>query len=314
MPRPVVTGPHDAAEQVPGVVEPSSSSTDSAEELPAFGTTPEPVDGDGIVEAPEGQDDEPAGERAETLTEVSLAPMVVRVLGDVQILGEGAPSLSTKELSMLTYLALEGDRNKSAIKIAVYGPNAEVKTATWKALVRRFRAKIGEDRFPQSPDGRYRLVEVTTDYARFLEQIAAAETADSEPKALEHYLLAASMVVGQPFGPEAGVDAWAWIDAADNHPRCHMSARIGDAILQGSRLAMNLGRYPDALEIIDRGRVANPYSEQLVMLHVEALCRVQQPHLARRLVAEFNKKMEDEFHVEPPIGPQQVLERMQVAS
>ena len=251
---------------------------------------------------------------AEMLAEVALAPMVVRVLGDVQILGDDVPALSTKELSILTYLALEGDRNQSAIKAAVYGPNAEVKAGTWKAMIRRFRGKIGVDRFPESPDGRYRLVEVTTDYAKFLDEVAAAQSADDQATSLDRYLMAASMIVGQPFGPEPGVDAWSWIDSADNHPRCHMSAKIGDAILGGARLAMEMERYSDAMEIIDRGRVANPYSEELVCLHVEVMLHLDQLASAVSLVEEFEKRMEDEFHMELPEGPRQVLNQMRVAS
>ena len=272
---------------------------------------PEPGVADTVEPVAEVQ---PVEKADEVLGDVVLAPMVVRVLGDVQILGDGVPALSTKELSILTYLALEGDRNQSAIKAAVYGPNAEVKAGTWKAMIRRFRGKIGVDRFPESPDGRYRLVEVTTDYAKFLDEVAAAQSADDQATSLDRYLMAASMIVGQPFGPEPGVDAWSWIDSADNHPRCHMSAKIGDAILGGARLAMQMERYSDAMEIIDRGRVANPYSEELVCLHVEVMLHLDQLASAVSLVEEFEKRMEDEFHMELPEGPREVLNQMRVAS
>ena len=263
------------------------------------------------------EDSKPVGESAESFADVALAPMVVRVLGDVQILGDGVPVLSARELSMLTYLALEGDQNQSAIKTAIYGPSAEVKKETWKSMVRRFRGKVGGERFPEIHDGRYRLVAVTTDYARFLDVIFEADglaKSGDGATALERYLVACSMIVGQPFGPEPGFDAWAWIDSADNHPRCHMSARIGDGVLRGARLAIEMERYADAMEIIDRGRVANPYSEELVCMQVQVMMHLQQFSGAESIVSEYEKRMEDEFHTEQPGGPREVLNRMRVAS
>lgn len=301
-----------AVEEPVGVetAEPQAAAA-AVEELVGVETVePEPVVAEDVVS-------EPVGDEEESFAEVVLAPMVVRVLGDVQILGDGAPMLSTKELSMLTYLALEGDQNQPTIKTALYGPNADVKKETWKSLVRRFRAKVGVDRFPEIHDGRYRLVEVTTDYARFLDEMAAADEfarASDHVAALERYLLACSMIAGEPFGPEPGVDAWAWIDSADNHPRCHMSARIGDRILRGARLAMEMERYAEAMEIIDRGRVANPYSEELVCLQVQVMMHLQQFSGAETIVREYEKRMEDEFHVELPVGPREVLNRMRIAS
>ena len=243
----------------------------------------------------------------------AVEPLTVRVLGDVQVVGD-AVSLSRQELSVMTFLAVEGDQNASAIKRAIYGPNAEVKEPTFKALIGRFRKKVGKERFPEVTDGRYRLVGVRTDYAEFSDLASRARNSDDDAEALDLFMQAAMRVAGQPFGPDAGVDAWAWIDSADNHPRCHMSARVGDALLEGSRLALQMGRFSDALEIIERAKVANPYSEELVCLHVEVLLNLGQRGAAERIVTAYEQRFEDEFQEERPDGPRAVLNELRIAS
>lgn len=243
-----------------------------------------------------------------------LSTVVVRVLGDVQVEGADDITLSNQELSVLTYLALEGDQNASAIKTALYGPNTDVKEGTFKAVITRFRKKVGKERFPEAADGRYRLVNVTTDFAEFSDLVSRARNSTDKTEALNYFLMASAKVLGQPFGPDAGIEAWGWIDSADNHPRCHMSARIGDALLEGSRLAMELSRHSDALEIIERGKVANPWGEELVCLHVEVLMRLDQRAAAEQIVTAFERRYEDEFQEERPSGPRMVLQELQVAS
>ena len=128
-------------------------------------------------------------------------------------------------------------------------------------------------------------------------------------------LRAVTLINGQPFGPEAGAKGWTWIDCADNHPRCHMSANIGDAVREAVRLAMDLERFNDALDILEKGRLADPYSDMLASLHVEVLGILDQRPLAETIVSSYEERMAEEFEdEEPPTGPREALERMKIAS
>ena len=90
--------------------------------------------------------------------------LYLEILGDPRIDDPRADKLTEGGLSLLAFLAVEGDQSRQGVQAAMYGAGAEVGRTTLRSFVSRARKQLGPAHFPPASDGRYRVVDVVTDY------------------------------------------------------------------------------------------------------------------------------------------------------
>ncbi len=168
----------------------------------------------------------------------------VRYLGPVEVVGlPGDARLSGPELELLAFLAACPGNWSSAgvLRDALDVGRDERTEETIRNYINNLRRAIGADHLPDAKKaGRYRLVGVSTDEARFR---ALATKATTDPGlAVEHLATALSLVRGEPFANRpAGRYAWAYetpvVTSLANHVRTS-AIKLGELALDASNTAL----------------------------------------------------------------------------
>lgn len=193
--------------------------------------------------------------------------VVVRVLGPVEIEGlpAGVGQLRPRVKELLVFLALHGPTTATDLDDVLWN-GARVNPHTRNMLIYRARQAVGEEILPRRDDGRYGLTEtVTTDWALFQGRVGAAVN-EVDAQERERLLAAAlELVQERPLRGLGGAEyPWADLDIQ------MMSSAVADAALVHAQFLHQSGRSREAIEAAIRGLRAEPYSERLQALLLEA--------------------------------------------
>ena len=241
--------------------------------------------------------------------------LLVRVLGKPEILGKTNGNVSDTVLSFVAFLALEGHQNRDSVKMAMFKKGTAVPDSTWRSLTSRVRAQIPEANYPQLIDASvYRVVSTVTDFDLMMSRLADAETSEDPNERLDAMTEALSLISGEPFGSGRLDDCWDWIDKLASQPRVHLESAVSDAVNKAVTLAVDLGRREEALELIAKGKLANPHGEWLTTTQVRLLIELDRRSSAETIVKAYEAHWRDDFEIEPSSGPREIFETTKAAS
>ena len=251
---------------------------------------------------------EPADDEAPTPSESSDGePLLVEILGSPTIKGPLKEKVTEGALSLITFLAVEGDQSRQSVASAMYGAGNEHNKATLRSFVRRARAGLYPENFPSATDGQYRVSNVHTDFDLLVTQMSDADAVSDNHERLALMLEALTLIRGEPFGADELTSHWQWVDSWATQPRVMVDAAVADAVERTVSLALELERYDDALLAVRRGLLSNPYSEWLVCVQVELMVKTDHRNTAKECVVEYERRCVEEFGVEPSPEPRRLL-------
>jgi nucleoid-associated protein YgaU/DNA-binding SARP family transcriptional activator len=221
----------------------------------------------------------PSGERG------SSSFIRIRVLGDV--VAEGAPELTSQQLSMLTFLACHGSASKAALIDGLWDGQM-ISQSRFPNLLAEVRARIGRQHLPESRDGRYQLQGVITDLAEFERLVRSAHKQD-DAEAVVTLRQAMELVRGMPL-TAPGRRFWSWV-GDETHMAARIEALLADTAAKLARLEQAEGRFERVIWACERGLAASPTDETLVIVLTETYLAQGKPGLARRLVETWEDKI-----------------------
>ncbi len=228
-----------------------------------------------------GSDAEPAGDADPG---AGLSPIDIRVLGTVEIDGVRTP-LTPPQASLLTHLCIIGPVTGPQLEQALW-PHREPSPARLASLVDDVRRAIGRERLPESTDGRFHAVGITSDLTRAREHLAAA--GDARGLTRRRALVSAlSEIRGVPF---AAVDdrSWQWVQDHHLGTASQASRLIADTALELAEESTLAGDLDTARTALDQAALADPTSRAVAEARVELS---ESPAMADRVSARW----EDDF-------------------
>ena len=229
------------------------------------------------------------------------ATITIRVLGEVE--AEGAPELTSQQLSMVTYLACNGASSKAALIDGLWDGQV-ISQSRFPNLLAEVRARIGRNHLPEVRDGRYVLSGVTTDLAEFERGVRAAQKRDDE-QAMATLRSIMGLVRGVPLTPPAN-RFWSWV-GDQTHFGARVEAMVADTAARLARLEQARGQLDRAIWACEQGLAASPTDETLTIVLTEVYLAQGKPGLARRLVDGWEDKISRMACGEPSDGPRKRL-------
>lgn len=195
------------------------------------------------------------------------AEPVIRVLGRVRVEGSG-PVMTSQQQAMVAMLGLHGPCDRDHLINAMWGGRA-ISDSRFANLLAEVRAAIGRHRLVQNPDGRYELLDVAVDVARFTDLVepalAASVPALDDPgvqDALDRLELAIGLIDG-PVLESGRRRFWGWLDDG-YHRRYEIEQLVVSAGLRAAVLALAAHQAQRARWACERCLVAVPHDERLV--------------------------------------------------
>jgi DNA-binding SARP family transcriptional activator len=196
-------------------------------------------------------------------------PVLVRVLGPVDIVGSAAP-LAGKGLELVTYLALHPDgARREQIETALW-PNLRVNPTSFRNRLSAARNALGT-----APDGQLLLPHRDSDHTRLhagvrtdldqLQDHVDRSRHQDPPTAINTLVEGLELVRGAPFETSNGYE-WAIAELHVAHATC----LAGDAGLRLADLALTAGDIEQALWATDRALRAAPCNERLYQARMRA--------------------------------------------
>jgi hypothetical protein len=226
------------------------------------------------------------GEVSGEVSGEETAAVLVRVLGDITVEGLAEP-LTAQQLSLLCFLACNGPSTRSAITEALWNGQAISKSRFLNVLAET-RARVGRNHIPEVRDGRYQVSGVATDLARFERAVAAAQRLEGRAAAAK-LRTGLDLVAGVPFtAPESRF--WSWVGDASRHS-ARVEAAVADSAARLARIEREVGDLEGARWACERGMLASPTDETLVVLLTEIYLEMGKSGSAHRLVDAWEEKI-----------------------
>jgi len=285
---------NDPPPNTPQDVAASNGSVDAVDETVIDLTGPDAPDGSKLV-----------GDSVAPVGETDNKPVRLRVLGPVTVEGV-EPDLSSRELSLVTMLAINGEQTASTLRDALWG-NQGVSDEGWWQMCRRLRKKLSAESFPVSDSGRFVLHGVTTDFFEFQTETTRARNSGSADRRVDHYLRALALISGEPLGVPGNEQYWAWVHSTEQGMLNHIEIQISDAVRGCVEAAVKADRLADAAMGCRQGLNALPLNEPVLEMYVEVLLAQGKHSAAQRLVEDYERQAFDLFEGEPSTGPREVL-------
>lgn len=229
----------------------------------------------------------------------------VRVLGPVMVEGLDV-DLTASELSLFTYLAINGEQTAATLRDALWGFEG-ISDKGWWQMSRRLRNKLSVDVFPTPDDGRFVLHGVTSDFYEFQEHVKRARRAGSANGRVDGYLDALELISGEPLRVQGREQFWSWVHSTEHGILNHIEVQIADAVRDCITAADEAGRLVDAAVACQQGLRASPLNEPVIEMYVEVLLAQGKHNAAQRQVEEYERRAFDLFDGEPSSGPRDVL-------
>ena len=211
--------------------------------------------------------------------------VVVRLLGSITV--DGVAGLTPQQIAMMAFLTIHPNATGDALHHAIWAgqpPSRERFANTMHEL----RRVVGSDRLPPSVDGRYRLVGVDSDLARF----ESLRTAGDRRAALE-------LVTGQPLTYERRHRRhFTWVDLGNHASR--VEAVVADTAHDLVVDARARGDTSGAVSAAQQGLLASPTNETLTGDLIAAHMAAGDRSTAIRVLSEYERALEDMDGGEPP--------------
>ncbi|MHB8466234.1 MAG: AfsR/SARP family transcriptional regulator [Acidimicrobiales bacterium] len=254
----------DLVAPVPLRPDPPSAPVSPAEDASGEMTVP-PAEASPGEDASGGHDDD----ADEELTRIVAGPQIW-VLGPVEIVAWPTAPRRRILVEIAAFLALHPARTWSSDNLRAElwplgedGSGIEVSEKTMRSYASYLRQALGADHFPLSTGVGYRLVDVATDWARFVE-LTELPSRDREAALTE----ALSMVRGAPFADAAAYTyGWAW---GAEPLASEMEAAIVHAALELGQFALDVGDPARAAWAAGRALRAAPRDAALHELRIRA--------------------------------------------
>jgi DNA-binding SARP family transcriptional activator len=254
------------------------------------------------AQRPEMADSADDAEHDEPAEQVGLAEAItIRVLGHVDAVG--TPDLTSQQLSMLAYLACHGPSTKASLIDGLWDGQV-ISQSRFPNLLAEVRARIGRNHLPEARNGHYELSGVTTDLARF-EQGAHRAQRESDDEAIETLRSILELVRGVPLTPP-GRRFWSWV-GDHTHLAARVEALVADTAARLARLELAQGNLDQATWACERGLMASPTDETLIILLTETYLAQGKRGLANRLVDNWEDKISRLDCGEPSDAPRRRL-------
>ena len=227
--------------------------------------------------------------------------ILIRVLGDVE--AEGAPDLTSQQLSILTYLACHGPSTRDTLIDSLWDGQV-ISESRFPNLLAEVRARVGRNHLPEARSGRYTLSGVATDLARFERGVrVAAKQADAQAVVTLREIMA--LVRGMPLSPP-GRRFWSWV-GDETHMAARVEALVADTAARLARLEQAASNLDRAVWACEQGLLASPTDETLVITLTEVYLALGKPGLAHRVVDNWEDKISRMDCGEPSDEPRRRL-------
>lgn len=261
----------------------------TAEPVTPEPVTPEPVSPEPVAaESAAAAEPAPAGPAPEALVQrgPGIQELTVRVLGPVEVAGLDS-DLTSQQLSLLCYLACNGASNRASLIDALWDGQV-ISQSRFPNLLAELRARIGRHHFPEARDGRYQLAAVTTDLDQFERGVQTANR--QEPAAAAATLTAIlDLVRGVPLTVPSS-RYWTWV-GDQTHFAARVEAMVADAAARLARIELERGHLEAAQNACQRGLLASPTDETLVVALTEVYMAAGKPAQARKVVEAWEDKV-----------------------
>jgi len=267
--------PPDTADPGPAVPAPAAHTPADAADAPE-----RPV----AAEADDSPGEPPQDGTAALAPEVPA--LTVRVLGPVEVAGLDT-ELTSQQLSLLCYLACNGPSNRATLIDALWDGQV-ISQSRFPNLLAELRARIGRHHFPEARDGRYQLAGVTTDLDQFERGVQLANRQDPATAAATLGALL-ELVRGVPLTVPSS-RYWTWV-GDQTHFAARVEAMVADAAARLARIELDRGHLEAAQHACERGLVASPTDETLVVTLTEVYMAAGKPGQARKVVEAWEDKV-----------------------
>lgn len=203
--------------------------------------------------------------------------LTVNVLGPLTF---DPPLGSAKEAvrAIVTFLALHDDRpiSRGELMTALYPTTSTTKDVTEASFLNRIsevRRAVGVGHLPEAQAGRYRFVNVTTDWHEFRHLARVAQTRSGKER-LVTYVEAMSLVRGEAFTAEVGRN-FEWV--RERHVDAEIVRGVIDVTNRAQREFVMAGDLAGAERVLRRGLRLAPVATQLWEALTDVLLECQDP-------------------------------------
>jgi nucleoid-associated protein YgaU/DNA-binding SARP family transcriptional activator len=211
--------------------------------------------------------------------------MCVRVLGPISV--DCVDRLAPQHIALLAFLIINPNATADAVQHALWAGHRPARER-FANTIHELRKAIGADRFPAAVDGRYRLVGVDSDLGRF-----ARRQQDGDVEG------ALALVTGPPLTYDGNRRRhFTWVDLGNHATR--LEAIIADTAHTLARESLDRGDTRLAVFAAQQGLLASPNSEALTRDLLAAHVAAGDRTMAARVLAEYERALEDISGGEPP--------------
>ncbi len=185
--------------------------------------------------------------------------LMLHVLGPVRL--DGNSELTQRQLSLVTYLVVNGPSSRSQLKEALWD-GQRVTDKTFSNLVSETRAKLGREFFPTASQGMYQISGISSDLDSLRELMAAG------PKASSEQIEAGLELIGGEVFSVASTRHWSWI-SYHSYVYAEAEACVVDLTVELASRHVVAGDFHAAFRALKSGLVAVKSDERLTARMVE---------------------------------------------
>jgi len=185
----------------------------------------------------------------------------INVLGPVEVKG-CRRRLTGQQQSLITALACLGPQTRTSLIDLLWGGKA-ISASRFANLLSEVRSAVGRHRLIQDDQGRYQILETTTDLAMFADLVGGADVGPlSSQKQSERLSEAIGLIRGRVFESDSG-RSWRWLDNS-----YQLVSKAEELVVDGAlRLIALAGAEHDwelATWACDQALTAVPHDDRLV--------------------------------------------------
>ncbi len=226
---------------------------------------------------------------------------LIKVMGRVSF--DRYKSLSSQQLSLLTFLAVHGPTTKQLLMDLLWDGQL-ISPKRFANLLAETRKVVGKDILPAAIDGRYKVDGIVTDLDLLKKATAQSNQNPQKLTELERLL---GKVDGVPF-EGSNRRYWSWV-AEHNYVYAEAECLIAEASLTLAELHEQQGQLERAAQVCRHGLRGAPLDENLTTKLAQLLKVLGQHSLAERVVSDWEMRISSLGYLDPSTGPRQELKK-----